>query len=261
MRDNLFKIVANLLILPIYSKYCPKNFRKILKNSDLDDFRLEVSNYLTTFDDQYAILQNNYQNWYWYGNTDVTEENQMKMEQANAEVKAFRREQYPIAKCYLDLATFGVDPNFTDFDTDDHDILTNDQMRQLSKMVEIDTAALNDQDLENFLSIGTEMSSIYSEATVTIEGIGENLPLTPDLNDILQTSQDFDLLTAVWEGWREETGMKIKDLYRNNVKYMNKAAEINGYPDEGAVWRSWYEEPYFEEAVEILWQDQIFLDL
>ena len=53
--------------------------------------------------------------------------------------------------------------------------------------------------------------------------------LTPtDLTQIFATSEDWDELVWAWQGWREESGAKMPDMYEEFVDLLNEAAELNG---------------------------------
>ena len=54
------------------------------------------------------------------------------------------------------------------------------------------------------------------------------LPFFVDLTEVMASSNDWDTLLWAWEGWREETGPKIKDLFPRSVELSNKAAVIGG---------------------------------
>ena len=49
-----------------------------------------------------------------------------------------------------------------------------------------------------------------------------------DLTQIMATSRDWNELTWAWEGWRNESGRKMPDLYEEFVSLQNQAATMNG---------------------------------
>ena len=67
-----------------------------------------------------------------------------------------------------------------------------------------------------------EMSQIYSTTTVN------DLLLDPDLNHIMETSRDADVLLGAWWGWRTAVGPKLKNKYVENIRLLNQAAVENG---------------------------------
>jgi peptidyl-dipeptidase A len=50
-------------------------------------------------------------------------------------------------------------------------------------------------------------------------------------------SRDYNKLLDAWWGWRNESGRKMRDLYRRYVDLTNKGARENGYTDRGQAWR------------------------
>ncbi|CAL1532569.1 unnamed protein product [Lymnaea stagnalis] len=96
--------------------------------------------------------------------------------------------------------------------------------------------------------VQTEMESIYGKAKPCLTP-KECLSLEPDLTRLMATSRDYDRLLAAWQGWRDETGRKMKPLYKNYVQLFNEAVKASCYNDAGEYWRSWYETPTFEEDV------------
>ena len=49
-----------------------------------------------------------------------------------------------------------------------------------------------------------------------------------DLEDILAESRDYDRLLAVWKGWRNVTGPKMKSLYQEFVALSNEGVRELG---------------------------------
>jgi peptidyl-dipeptidase A len=129
--------------------------------------------------------------------------------------------------------------------------------RQFSKIVEIGAAILEEDDYVRMTNLGNEMQRIYSTAEVCNkpgDTSGACYPLDPDLTDILndQTS-DWETLLWAWKGWRDVSGKLMPDMYKEFSDLLNKAAVINGYDDNGAYWRSWYEMEDFPQMCEDLW--------
>uniref|UniRef100_A0A5F8GM13 Angiotensin-converting enzyme n=1 Tax=Monodelphis domestica TaxID=13616 RepID=A0A5F8GM13_MONDO len=99
------------------------------------------------------------------------------------------------------------------------------------------------------------MESVYSKAKVCQEN-GSCLPLDPDLTNLMAVSRDYDNLLWAWKGWRDVTGQAILPSFPEYVDLSNKAAQLNGYADAGASWRSQYETSSLEEQLE-----KIYLEL
>ncbi|KAH3705131.1 angiotensin-converting enzyme-like [Dreissena polymorpha] len=124
--------------------------------------------------------------------------------------------------------------------------------RRLSKMADIGPSALkNETQLKQLLSIQSRMEGIYSTAKVNLS-TGSNLNLDPDLEDIIASSTDYDLLLDVWKGWRDVTGRRMKTLYSQFVEISNEAHRALGYKDTGDAWRSMYESDSFRSDLEHL---------
>ncbi|NXI48401.1 ACE enzyme, partial [Galbula dea] len=125
-------------------------------------------------------------------------------------------------------------------------------IRILKKLSVIERAALSENELKEYNTLLSDMETTYSIAKVCRDN-KQCHPLDPDLTDIMATSRDYDELLFAWKGWRDASGKKIKTNYKRYVTLSNKAAVLNGYPDNGAFWRSLYETPTFEEDLESLY--------
>ena len=59
---------------------------------------------------------------------------------------------------------------------------------------------------------------------------GSNLlSFSPDVKNIITTSRDPEELQYYWEQWREQTGEKYLDQYKQYIDLYNEAAELNGF--------------------------------
>nr|Q6Q4G4.1 RecName: Full=Angiotensin-converting enzyme; AltName: Full=Dipeptidyl carboxypeptidase I; AltName: Full=Kininase II; AltName: Full=TtACE; Flags: Precursor [Theromyzon tessulatum]AAS57725.1 angiotensin-converting enzyme [Theromyzon tessulatum] len=130
--------------------------------------------------------------------------------------------------------------------------------REFSKITDIGTASLSDEDFQKMSGLNSDLTKIYSTAKVCNkpnDPSGKCYPLDPDLSDIISKSNDLEELTWAWKGWRDASGKHMPDKYDEFVQLLNKAANINGYEDNGDYWRSWYESPTFRKDCEDLWQE------
>uniref|UniRef100_A0A3P9IDC3 Angiotensin-converting enzyme n=1 Tax=Oryzias latipes TaxID=8090 RepID=A0A3P9IDC3_ORYLA len=75
------------------------------------------------------------------------------------------------------------------------------------------------------------------------------------LQKIMAESRDYNELLFAWKGWRDAAGKVLRQDYERYVELANKAAVLDGYSDNGALWRSLYETPTFEEDLESLWME------
>lgn len=70
----------------------------------------------------------------------------------------------------------------------------------------------------------------------------------------MATSNNYDELEYTWTMWHNSTGPFMKSFYRNYIELSNKAAKLNGFSDNGEMWRAEYEDPNFIENMKKLWQ-------
>lgn len=49
-----------------------------------------------------------------------------------------------------------------------------------------------------------------------------------DIKYLMAYSRDFYELQYIWEAWRIETGNKMKKMFPEYVRLLNKAAQLNG---------------------------------
>ena len=55
------------------------------------------------------------------------------------------------------------------------------------------------------------------------------LPFSPDVKNIITNSRDPEELQYYWEQWREQTGQKYLEQYKQYIDLYNEAAELNGF--------------------------------
>ena len=55
------------------------------------------------------------------------------------------------------------------------------------------------------------------------------LSFAPDVKRIMSESRDPEELQYYWEQWREQTGQKYLDQYKQYIDLYNEAAELNGF--------------------------------
>ncbi|XP_035972038.1 angiotensin-converting enzyme-like protein Ace3 [Halichoerus grypus] len=126
--------------------------------------------------------------------------------------------------------------------------------RMLSKLQNIDKAALPQDELREYNKLLAYMETTYSMAQVCLNE-GPCLPLEPDLQEIMATSRDQKELLWAWQGWRDAVGRQLRITFERYVQLSNKAAKLNGYKDMGALWRSKYESDSLEQDLEQLYQE------
>ncbi|XP_028414006.1 angiotensin-converting enzyme-like [Dendronephthya gigantea] len=77
----------------------------------------------------------------------------------------------------------------------------------------------------------------------------------PHLVRLMANSRDYDELLHSWWGWRNESGRKMRQIYKEYIGLTNKGAKENGYTDRGEAWRLAYEVDNFATLVEQLWKE------
>ncbi|XP_072602963.1 angiotensin-converting enzyme-like protein Ace3 [Vulpes vulpes] len=129
-----------------------------------------------------------------------------------------------------------------------------DVKRLLSKLLNIDKAALPQDELREYNQLLAYMETTYSMAQVCLNE-GPCMPLEPDLQEVMATSRDQKELLWAWQGWRDAVGRQLRITFERYVQLSNKAANLNGYKDMGALWRSKYESETLEDDLEQLYQE------
>uniref|UniRef100_A0A8D0JCB2 Angiotensin-converting enzyme n=2 Tax=Sus scrofa TaxID=9823 RepID=A0A8D0JCB2_PIG len=161
----------------------------------------------------------------WNYNTNITDENIQKMNDARAKWSAFYEEQSRIAKTYpLD------------------EIQTLILKRQLQALQQSGTSGLSADKSKRLNTILNTMSTIYSSGKVLDpNNPQECLVLEPGLDEIMENSKDYSRRLWAWESWRAEVGKQLRPLYEEYVVLENEMARANNYEDYGDYWRGDYE--------------------
>ncbi|XP_043850607.1 angiotensin-converting enzyme 2 [Dromiciops gliroides] len=161
----------------------------------------------------------------WNYNTNITEENVQKMNEAGAVWSAFYNNQSKLSRQYR------------------LDEISNPQIKlQLKSLQEEGAAVLSAQKNARLNTIMNNMSALYSTATVcNPKDPLECLLLEPGLDKIMEESKDYYERLWAWEGWRSKVGKKMRPLYEEYVELKNELAKGNGYEDYGDYWRADYE--------------------
>ncbi|XP_013394530.1 angiotensin-converting enzyme-like [Lingula anatina] len=184
----------------------------------------------------------------WVYATNITKFNGERQHNASIMSAEFDREA-------AENATSFAWENFTD----------SDLRRQFRKISDVGSAALLRKDkakYERLISLVTKMETTYSEGQVC-DKKGTCLDLEPGLTRLMATSRNYSELLDAWKGWRDATGRKIRDDYKEFVSLSNEAAVENGYRDTGDYWRSWYDTADFRDQLEQLYEEMkpLYLNL
>ncbi|ELK12924.1 Angiotensin-converting enzyme 2 [Pteropus alecto] len=144
----------------------------------------------------------------WDYNTNITDENVQKMNEARAKWSAFYEEQSKLAKAYqLDEI---------------QDPILKLQLRILQQS---GSSVLSADKTKRLNTILNTMSIIYSTGKVCKpDNPQECLLLEPGLDDIMESSKDYDQRLWAWEGWRSEVGKQLRPFYEEYVVLKNEMA-------------------------------------
>lgn len=101
--------------------------------------------------------------------------------------------------------------------------------------------------------ISTRMGSTYATGKIELDG---QMVARNDLEEMMGTVRDPELLEYIWTAWREvpvaprADGGNMKSDYAAMVALSNEGAQELGFADVGAMWRSRYDLPPAEFAQE-----------
>ncbi|XP_045327192.1 angiotensin-converting enzyme 2 isoform X1 [Leopardus geoffroyi] len=164
----------------------------------------------------------------WNYNTNITDENVQKMNEAGGKWSAFYEEQSKLAKTYP-LA----------------EIHNATVKRQLQALQQSGSSVLSADKSQRLNTILNAMSTIYSTGKAcNPNNPQECLLLEPGLDDIMENSKDYNERLWAWEGWRAEVGKQLRPFYEEYVALKNEMARANNYEDYGDYWRGDYEEEW-----------------
>nr|QJF77791.1 angiotensin-converting enzyme 2 [Eptesicus brasiliensis] len=162
----------------------------------------------------------------WNYNTNITDENAQKMNEADSKWSAFYEKQSKLAQTYplQEIQNITIKRQLQVLQQNGSSVLTADKSKRLSTIL-------------------TTMSTIYSTGKVcNPNNPQECLTLSvTGLEDIMEKSKDYNQRLWVWEGWRSEVGKQLRPLYEEYVVLKNEMARGNNYEDYGDYWRGDYE--------------------
>ncbi|KAM9040028.1 angiotensin-converting enzyme 2-like [Sarcophilus harrisii] len=167
----------------------------------------------------------------WNYNTNITDENVQKMNEAAANWSAFYTVQSNLSRAYPlnEISAYPI-------------------RLQLKSLQEKGAAVLSAEKNARLNTILNTMSTLYSTGTVcNPKNPQQCLLLEPGLDKIMEESRDYYERLWVWEGWRSKVGKEMRPLYEEYVDLKNELAKGNDYEDYGDYWRGDYE---VEESVE-----------
>ncbi|KAH9499518.1 hypothetical protein Btru_078039, partial [Bulinus truncatus] len=99
------------------------------------------------------------------------------------------------------------------------------------------TSPENDTHIKQLDNIESDIEAIFSTAQVCLEK-DTCLERTPGVETFMATSRDYDKLLAVWTGWHDATGRKLKPLYPEYVELSKAAYQSSGISDLESFWHA-----------------------
>ncbi|KAI3376947.1 hypothetical protein L3Q82_000183 [Scortum barcoo] len=185
----------------------------------------EARTFLERFDKDATARMYQYSLASWAYNTDITKENSDKL---SAEGQIWGDFYTQMSE---ESQKFPIDQ------------IKDPQMKlQLISLQDKGSGALSPDKAAHLSKVMSEMSTIYSTATVClIDDPLDCQTLEPGLEHVMATSKNYAERLHVWEGWRREVGKRMRPLYEDYVDLKNEASKLNGFEDYGAYWRYNYE--------------------
>jgi peptidyl-dipeptidase A len=105
--------------------------------------------------------------------------------------------------------------------------------------------------------LGTSMEADYGKGKACPDAgkhAGKCLPIG-EVEQVLATSRDPEEMKEIWESWRA-VGAPLRQRYTRFIELQNKGAQELGFNNMGAMWRSNYDMPPEQFALEVerLWE-------
>nr|XP_057944737.1 angiotensin-converting enzyme 2 [Doryrhamphus excisus] len=204
----------------------------------------QAKDFLRQFDEEASTRMYEYSLASWAYNTNITKENSDKLsEQGQIWGKFYTQKSEEAQKFPI------------------HQIKDPQIKLQLITLQDKGSGALSQAKAEHLNKIMSEMSTIYSTATVCLMDDPLNCQtLEPGLEHVMANSRNYSERLHVWEGWRRQVGKRMRPLYEDYVHLKNEAAKLNGFEDYGAYWRYNYE-TVEEESPYNYTRDQLMEDV
>ncbi|KAK3605969.1 hypothetical protein CHS0354_019648 [Potamilus streckersoni] len=197
----------------------------------------EARAWLRQYDQEAGVAFNKQVEADWRYSTNITDETQNNRTKADIEQSAFQKKKANEAQQF-DWKNF-----------------KDEYLRRTFFLItNIGVSALKDvNQIKELSDVKSNMESIYGKGRVCLSS-AKCLSLEPDVYDLLAHSRNYTTLSLVWKGWRDQTGKKMRENYKQYVKLSNQAVRELGYQDTGEYWRSSYESETFQTDIERLLQ-------
>ncbi|XP_049717325.1 angiotensin-converting enzyme-like protein Ace3 [Elephas maximus indicus] len=211
------------------------------QSPDMSYNESEAKEFLQNYEQTAQFVWNNFMEATWNYVTNITKKNREEML-----LKDMERSQH--------ILYFGTQARLFNITTFQDPVIK----RMLRKVQNMGKAVLPVEELQEYNQLLAYMKTMYSMAEVCLEE-GPCLYLEPDLEEVMATSRDQKELLWAWQGWRDAAGRPLRTFFERYVQLSNKAANLNGYKDMGALWRSKYdsenETSTLEGDLELLFQE------
>lgn len=100
--------------------------------------------------------------------------------------------------------------------------------RKIKKLVKLGDAFLSESKFKELDKTVTEMQSNYAKVKVeSFADKSKELPLEPEISDILTKSRDPDELKYYWVKWHDQAGTVSKENFFKYAALKNEAARLN----------------------------------
>ncbi|XP_059926721.1 angiotensin-converting enzyme 2 isoform X2 [Gadus macrocephalus] len=188
-----------------------------------EDTETRARAFLEKFSTEASVIMYDYSLASWAYNTDITEENSNKLSAKGAIWGEF------YGRMSTESLAFPL-----------HEVKDPVVKLQLISLQDKGSGALSPEKSAHLGRVMSEMSTIYSTAEVCLKDRPTDCQtLEPGLEAVMADSRDYSERLHVWEGWRRETGRKMRPLYEDYVDLKNEAARLNG-DMWGRFWTSLY---------------------
>ncbi|XP_034316838.2 angiotensin-converting enzyme [Magallana gigas] len=214
----------------------------VIQSASADSIKIQdektALEFVVDHDETYKILWNVFYKSAWEYYTNITTENEEKMNRISKNLAGFDKEATRFAQMF-EIQKFR---NTT-------------LRRQLTQIIERSGPyATNDSELVQKLKRSqSDIQQTYREAYFCLPRM--NCLHQEGLEQIMRNSRDSEELMTVWEGWRHVTGSDIRKQFTNLTTYLNKAVQYNGHTDVADWWGKQYEMAYFRNEIARLFRE------
>lgn len=198
-----------------------------------------LTEWLKNYDEIYKQLLHNDMLAHWTYEVNLTDENLNIAMNTSLQLAKFRREKAVEAQ-----KIFNKD-----------EVTDKTLKRALDVIEDVGISISSDEKkLQQISNLTASMLKIYSTACFQVDNKCKKLQ--PDgLQNIIANSRDYEKLKAVWEGWRNVSGKRMRQDFAKWVRLSNEAIKDGKqYKNLGESWRSAYG-PGFVKKIEKLFHE------